>query len=192
MSDVLREVKDGLMTLTLNRADQLNALSLEYAISGLPITLYVFLTSSLFLVLHGLFRGPDERAGAISSRRAGLVAAGVLSALLYLTDPVFIVLVLAVGTIIIRMAMADRPGGDVVQELPAGARAQGEDRRMERVGDQPRCAQFQRLRDRGGEPRRGITGKQLVERPALDGSARYTTRGFHPGIPADDATDGRA
>src|SRR5579862_7646112 len=29
MSDVLREVKDGLMTLTLNRADKLNALSFE-------------------------------------------------------------------------------------------------------------------------------------------------------------------
>ena len=29
MTDVLREVKDGLMTLTLNRADKLNALSFE-------------------------------------------------------------------------------------------------------------------------------------------------------------------
>lgn len=75
----------------------LNALVLEYATSGLPITLYVFLFTSLLLVLFNLAAWRRKRAqvpppagrGA-SLPRLQLVLVGILAGALYLTDPIFV------------------------------------------------------------------------------------------------------
>jgi hypothetical protein len=76
-----------------------NSLMLEYATSGLPITLYIFLTTSLLLVIYNLsaWRRRREQAGdqpaaarAGSLPRLQLVLTGILAGALYLTDPIFI------------------------------------------------------------------------------------------------------
>jgi len=75
-----------------------NTLFLEYAASGLPITLYIFLMTCLMLVVYNI---------AVRSRTAGgklpvsqYVLAGVFTGLLYLTDPIFIWIVpFVIGTI---------------------------------------------------------------------------------------------
>jgi len=71
-----------------------NALVLEYATSGLPITLYIFLFTSLLLVLFNLAAWRRKReqhpaANATSLPRLQLVQAGLLAGALYLTDPIF-------------------------------------------------------------------------------------------------------
>jgi hypothetical protein len=68
-----------------------NALMLEYAISGLHITLYVFLTTSLLLVLYNLARLSLEEPSGIDAGRIRWQAmlAGILTGALYLTEPVF-------------------------------------------------------------------------------------------------------
>ena len=68
-----------------------NALLLEYSTSGLPITLYVFLFTCLFYVLF-LYSAyertePTERKPKLRVRY--LVLLGILTGLLYLTDPIF-------------------------------------------------------------------------------------------------------
>lgn len=72
-----------------------SSMMLEYAISGLPITLYVFLTTALMLVLHRLAGRSEEQAasGPRPLPKGQLVLAGVLTAALYLTDPIFFWLV---------------------------------------------------------------------------------------------------
>jgi len=71
-----------------------NALLLEYATSGLPITLYIFLFTSLLLVLFNLaaWRRKREQQPAPASAslpKLQLVLAGLLAGALYLTDPIF-------------------------------------------------------------------------------------------------------
>lgn len=71
-----------------------NSLILEYATSGLPITLYIFLFSSLLLVLFNLaaWRRKQEQPGAQPTNKLPklqLVLAGLLTGALYLTDPIF-------------------------------------------------------------------------------------------------------
>lgn len=66
-----------------------NTLTLQMAISGTPMTLYMFVMTALLLVLYGLAsrvaQKPEER-----SPRGLLVGAGLLSGALYLADPVFV------------------------------------------------------------------------------------------------------
>jgi 4-amino-4-deoxy-L-arabinose transferase-like glycosyltransferase len=66
-----------------------NALMLEYAASGLHITLYIFLATSLFLTIFNV--ATWERSGYSANRlpRLQLFLAGALTGLLYLTDPIF-------------------------------------------------------------------------------------------------------
>lgn len=66
-----------------------NPLSLEYALSGLNITLYVFLTTALLSVMS-VIAAQNWSEGAKRSVRGAYIMAGVLTGLLYLTDPVFI------------------------------------------------------------------------------------------------------
>src|SRR5579862_8657914 len=69
----------------------LNSLMLEYSISGLHITLFVFLSTSLLLVMYELATDSSDRTGdkEVKLPTGRLVMAGVLSALMYLTEPVF-------------------------------------------------------------------------------------------------------
>ena len=69
----------------------LNALSLEYAVSGLHITLYIFLTSAIFLILHGIAtpKGSEESNWATEKPHLSLLLIAILTGLLYLTDPLF-------------------------------------------------------------------------------------------------------
>lgn len=60
-----------------------NARMLDYALSGLHITLYIFLITALLLALHGL----SERD---RFPRGRLILIGALAAALYLTEPLFI------------------------------------------------------------------------------------------------------
>lgn len=78
-----------------------NALLLEYAASGLDITLYIFLTTCLLLTVHTLAVRSREDGGKLPA--GPLVMAGALTGLLYLTDPIFVwimpVLAIAVFTL---------------------------------------------------------------------------------------------
>ena len=69
----------------------INALMLEYAASGLPITLYVFLSTCLMIVIYDLARVREANAdrGVPLIPKGKLFLAGMLTGLLYLTDPVF-------------------------------------------------------------------------------------------------------
>ncbi len=71
-----------------------NALMLEYAVSGLHITLYTFLTTCLLLVVYHLATHARDRGGewTLGLPRLWLVLAGLLTAALYLTDPIFILI----------------------------------------------------------------------------------------------------
>lgn len=64
-----------------------NALMLEYASSGLPITLYVFLMTCLLLVVFNI--ATVSRHADPKLPRSQYVLAGVLMALLFLTEPLF-------------------------------------------------------------------------------------------------------
>ena len=81
--------KVGLLTAA---AFACSGLSLQYAVSGLQISLYTFLVTALFLALYNLGAG---KAGQMESLDAPLstkllVLIGVLTGLLYLADPLFI------------------------------------------------------------------------------------------------------
>lgn len=69
-----------------------NALILEYASSGLHVTLYIFLTTSLLLVLYNLATYEIAHIGqpVVALPRTQLVMVGLLTSLLYLTEPVFL------------------------------------------------------------------------------------------------------
>lgn len=68
-----------------------NSLMLDYAISGLNITLYVFLATSLLLVAFDLAKRSNEIGRDPNAKlpTAKLVLVGLLTALLYLTEPLF-------------------------------------------------------------------------------------------------------
>ncbi len=87
-----------------------NSLALEYSISGLPITLYVFLTTALLLVVQRLAAAGGASGGFPRGQFALL---GALAALLYLTDPIFI---FAVPVVLVTAAWL---GG--ARRLPAAA-----------------------------------------------------------------------
>jgi hypothetical protein len=82
-----------------------NSLMLEYAASGLHITLYVFLTTALLLVVHGMAAAGKKRRdqGAVRLPKAQIVLAGMLAGLLYLTDPVFLWIVPVIAGWVIWM-----------------------------------------------------------------------------------------
>ena len=69
-----------------------SSLMLEYAVSGLHITLYTFLITALFLVLYNLAANRkakgDPSDTPLSTRL--LLLAGTLTGLLYLTDAIFV------------------------------------------------------------------------------------------------------
>ena len=69
-----------------------SGLSLQYAVSGLNISLYTFLITALFLALYNLGAGkaetPESADAPLST--ALLVTVGVFTGLLYLVDPLFI------------------------------------------------------------------------------------------------------
>jgi 4-amino-4-deoxy-L-arabinose transferase-like glycosyltransferase len=97
----------------------LNALMLEYAVSGLPITLYIFLATSLMLVIYRLAaHGGSEAAGRLP--RALLVLAGLLTAALYLTDPVFFWLILVVTGAVIALGSRRRAASTFCFVVPLG------------------------------------------------------------------------
>jgi 4-amino-4-deoxy-L-arabinose transferase-like glycosyltransferase len=70
----------------------LSGLTLQYAVSGLPITLYTFLITALFLALYNLAAGKKGQAESSDAPLSTmlLLLIGVLTGLLYLTDPIFI------------------------------------------------------------------------------------------------------
>lgn len=72
-----------------------SSLMLEYAISGLHITLYTFLVTALFLVLYNLAADKQGQASLSESPPPPklLLLAGALTAMLYMTDVVFFWLV---------------------------------------------------------------------------------------------------
>ena len=69
----------------------LNPLVLDYAVSGLHVTLYIFLSSSLFLTLYHLAAQAKQNSEASVDRINGklLSLAGIISGALYLTDSAF-------------------------------------------------------------------------------------------------------
>ncbi|MCW3098152.1 MAG: 4-amino-4-deoxy-L-arabinose transferase-like glycosyltransferase of family [Chthonomonadaceae bacterium] len=69
-----------------------SGLTLQYAVSGLPITLYTFLITALFLALYNLASGKTGQAVSSEAPLPTmlLLLIGVLTGLLYLTDAVFI------------------------------------------------------------------------------------------------------
>jgi hypothetical protein len=93
-----------------------NSLILEYATSGLPITLYIFLFTSLLLVLFNLAawrrkREQQPTPAAPALPKLQLVLAGILTGALYLTDPIFawilpLVIVAALWIVPVRRAAA--------------------------------------------------------------------------------------
>jgi 4-amino-4-deoxy-L-arabinose transferase-like glycosyltransferase len=87
-----------------------NAMILAYAISGLHITLYIFLATSLFLTLYNLYARERAQAELIESRspRALLILAGALTGLLYLTDPIFFWVVPGVAVSLLWMNRSQR------------------------------------------------------------------------------------
>jgi 4-amino-4-deoxy-L-arabinose transferase-like glycosyltransferase len=66
-----------------------NALLLEYAASGLHITLYIFLMTALLYVMYVIAKARSEEAERPALLTGKCVLAGVLTGLLYLTDPIF-------------------------------------------------------------------------------------------------------
>lgn len=74
-----------------------NSLYLSMALSGMHITLFVFLSTSLFLVLHSLYRAQQEMTEATGAKlnKGTLFLSAALTGALYLTDPVFFWITLA-------------------------------------------------------------------------------------------------
>lgn len=102
-----------------------NALLLEYATSGLPITLYIFLFTSLVLVLFNLaaWRRKREQQPAPSATalpKLQLVLAGLLAGALYLTDPIFAWIVPVVVVAAIWMVPVRRGAAAAHLLLPLG------------------------------------------------------------------------
>ncbi len=70
----------------------INSIMLGYGISGQNFTLYIFLTTCLLVALHGLLRQSDGgvEGGSVEVPKGRLLVIGALTALLYLTEPVFV------------------------------------------------------------------------------------------------------
>lgn len=90
-----------------------NGSILEYAASGTHITLYLFLATSLFYTLYLIGRAvkqesaapaPEGKAQAASLPRFSYLLAGILTGLLYLTDPIFLWIVPVILIAVTRMS----------------------------------------------------------------------------------------
>ena len=79
-----------------------SGLILEYAISGLPITLCIFLVTALFLVLYRIGARKAQAAQPDAPLRTKMILlAGALTGALYLTDPLFFwIIPIALGSVI--------------------------------------------------------------------------------------------
>src|SRR5207237_533585 len=82
-----------------------NALLLEYAASGLHITLYVFLTTCLLLTMYDLAARPRSPGSPLRSAlpKNKLILAGILTGLLYLTDPIFFWIMPVILVLVIQL-----------------------------------------------------------------------------------------
>jgi len=89
----------------------ISALSLEYATSGLHLTLCIFLATSLLLSVHSVATASKNKSpgGAPALPRAALATTGAIAALLYLADPLFIWM-LPVAAIAAIQAMPSKRG----------------------------------------------------------------------------------
>jgi 4-amino-4-deoxy-L-arabinose transferase-like glycosyltransferase len=86
-----------------------NALCLEYAASGLALSLQIFLTTSLLLVMYNLAAWARDDDGGANRRlpKAQLLLAGALASALYLSDTIFF-WVLLVTVVAVTRIMARR------------------------------------------------------------------------------------
>ena len=66
-----------------------NAVTLQHAVSGRPITLAMFLMTALLLTLHTLAKRARDASASAAAPRDALIFLALLTACLYLTDPVF-------------------------------------------------------------------------------------------------------
>ena len=108
-----------------------NPLMLEYAVSGLPITFFTFLTTVLLLVMHSVAvtvanrsaeAPPAARASAQPNlSKAPFVLAGLITGALYLTDPIFIWFVPVILTAVVVLSGARRIQALGLFLLPLGA-----------------------------------------------------------------------
>jgi len=84
-----------------------NGSILEYAASGTHITLFLFLATCLFYTLHGMAGSPPAPGGqeeAPSLPKTSYLLAGILTGLLYLTDPLFLWIVPVMLAAAVRMS----------------------------------------------------------------------------------------
>jgi 4-amino-4-deoxy-L-arabinose transferase-like glycosyltransferase len=87
-----------------------NALMLEYATSGLHITLYTFLATSLLLVLYNVSAWARDRAEDPSLRlpKGQFILAGLLTGLLFLTEPIYFWVLPVVLVAVVWLGWRDR------------------------------------------------------------------------------------
>lgn len=86
-----------------------NPLMLEYGTSGLPITLFTFLTTCLLLVVHHIATWvgePVEGTATAPIPRLQFGLAGFLTGALYLTDPIFVWIVPVILTAVVVLSGA--------------------------------------------------------------------------------------
>lgn len=97
-----------------------NALNLEYAVSGLHISLYIFLTTALFLTLHRLasFAYDPDTSRDVGLPKGTYALAGLLTGLLYLTDPVFFWLIPVAFFVVVVLPHPKRGVGIALFVLP--------------------------------------------------------------------------
>jgi 4-amino-4-deoxy-L-arabinose transferase-like glycosyltransferase len=90
----------------------LSALSLEYATSGLHLTLGIFLITSLLLTAYSVATYARESVGGAAATlpKATLALTGALTALLYLTDPLFFWVIPATGITLLRLLRRQQRG----------------------------------------------------------------------------------
>jgi 4-amino-4-deoxy-L-arabinose transferase-like glycosyltransferase len=98
----------------------LSALSLEYATSGLHLTLSIFLTTALLLAVYNIAAYARDSANNPSAAfpKATLAIAGALTALLYLTDPLYFWMLPTVGIAIFGLLPTRRGPAAIWFSLP--------------------------------------------------------------------------
>jgi hypothetical protein len=98
----------------------LNARLLEYAASGLPITLDVFLMTSLLLTIFGIATRNATASPELpaSFPKALYVLAGLLTGLLYLADPIFVCIVPPILIAVVQLSPQRKTGALVTTCAP--------------------------------------------------------------------------
>jgi 4-amino-4-deoxy-L-arabinose transferase-like glycosyltransferase len=93
----------------------LSALSLDYATSGLHITLCIFLTTALLLAVYNIAVYARDMANSSTAPlpKTKLACAGILTALLYLADPLFFWMLPALGIAFFSLLPTRRAGATV-------------------------------------------------------------------------------